>query len=134
MPGRWSLLSPFSGSEKFMTTLFLNCLDHEDGGIYITNIHDVISHTICIFTSTAARTANIQLSLAFVMVHRRVRPEAVQYRVIVYTLTANMWNVSNRQFEQMVRMYVYTHCISSVLTALGLSPLGLQKLRCVLRC
>jgi len=90
MPGRWSLSSPFSGSEKFMTTLFLNWLDHEDGGIYITNIHDVISHKICIFTSTAARTSHIQSSLAFVMIHRRARPEAVQYRVNVYTLTANM--------------------------------------------
>jgi hypothetical protein len=30
--------------------------------------------------------------------------------------------------------YVCTHCISSVLTAFGLPPLGLRQLSCVLRC
>ena len=67
-----------------MTALPLNCLDHEDGGIYITNIHGVISHKTCIFTSTAVRTSDIQSSLAFVIIYRRVRPEAIQFRVILY--------------------------------------------------
>lgn len=43
------------------------------------------------------------------LIHKRVWPEAVQFRVTLYTLIANICNASNRQFRQMVPMCLCTY-------------------------